>query len=121
MDSGKKRKEPAINAPSKAKLAFDFFVIAKRSEAEAKIGDANKAEELKQLLKSRWNDLGSKARSKYEKMEVEDQQRFDHEIAATKAAANPNQHRSKSSSSLSSSSSSSSPSQVQSNSKGQLR
>ena len=115
MDSGKKRKEPAINAPKKAKLAFDFFVIAKRSEAEAKIGDANKAKELNYLLKSMWNDLGSKARIKYEKMEQEDKQRYDREIAADKA----NQHRSKSSSS--SSSSSQSQSRLQSNSNGQQR
>ena len=55
---------------------------AKRSEAEAEIGDANKTEELKQLLKSMWNDLDPQARSKYEKMEQEDQQRYERELAA---------------------------------------
>ena len=128
--SGKKRKESAINEPKKAMRAFDFFVNAKRSEAVAQIGDENKTEELNQLLKSMWNELGSKERIKYEKMEQEDQQRFDGEIATANAAANPNQHRSKSSSlsspsspfsSSSSPSPSPSPSQLQSKCKGQQR
>ena len=96
---------PAGKEPKKARHAFGFFVKAKISEAEAKIGDANKTDELKQLLKSMWNDLGPQARRKYEKMEQEDQQRYKRELTAAKAAADTNQRRSKSSSSSSSSSS----------------
>ena len=79
---GKGGSTPAGKEPKKAKHAFGFFVKAKRSEAEAEIGDANKTEELKQLLKSMWNDLDPQARSKYEKMEQEDQQRYERELAA---------------------------------------
>lgn len=41
-----------------------------------------KTEELKQLLKSMWNELDPPTRSKYEKMGAEDQARYERELAA---------------------------------------
>ena len=45
-----------------------------------------KTEELKQLIKSMWNDLDPNTRREYEKMEADDVQRYERELAAWTAS-----------------------------------
>ena len=55
-------------APTDAKhAAYSYFAQAKKSEAEAKLGEGG-GKRLKRLLRSMWNDLGPQAQSKYEKI-----------------------------------------------------
>ena len=107
---GKGGSTPTGKEPKKAKHAFGFFVKAKRAEAEMEIGDASvrirdtaipqclvsfvsfpfiyflapfpaqKTEELKQLIKSMWNDLDANTRREYEQLEADDVARYEREL-----------------------------------------
>jgi hypothetical protein len=55
-----------------------------RVQAEEKIGDPSKTEDLRQLLQTMWNELQQSGREKYEMMEAEDKTRYNREMAAFK-------------------------------------
>jgi len=68
--------------PKKPKSAFNFFIKAKRREAEIELGENHTTVELKDALIKKWDELVNSGKDgKYTTLAADDKKRYEREMA----------------------------------------